>query len=98
MILDFDPYRAFIYKNHCMIENFSECYKHDGSASFSRRLLHALKEQIMIQGQSGSSGHQQSFLTSQRSHLLRTYPVMLPLILLSGSIGLFVLSTVADAF
>ncbi len=52
----------------------------------------------MIQGQYEPSGQQQSFLTSQRSHLLRKYPVLLPLVLLSGSIGLFVLSTFADAY
>ena len=52
----------------------------------------------MIQGQSGPSGQQQSFLTSQRSHLLRKHPVLLPLALLGGSIGLFVLSSFADAF
>lgn len=52
----------------------------------------------MIQGQYEPSGRQQSYLTSQRSHLLRTYPVLLPLVLLSSSIGLFVLSTFADAY
>lgn len=52
----------------------------------------------MIQGQSGPSGHQQSFLTSQRSHLLRKYPVLLPLALLCGAIGLFVLSPLADSY
>lgn len=52
----------------------------------------------MIQGQSGPSGQQQSFLTSQRSYLLRKHPVLLPLALLGGSIGLFVLSAFAGAF
>jgi hypothetical protein len=65
-------------------------------------LLNALatryKEQIMIQGQTGPSDQQQSFLTSQRSHLLRKYPVLLPLALLGGSIGLFIISSFADAY
>lgn len=52
----------------------------------------------MIQGQTGPSDQQQSFLTSQRSHLLRKYPVLLPLALLSGSIGLFIISSFADAY
>lgn len=52
----------------------------------------------MIQGQTGPSDQQQSFLTSQRSHLLRKYPVLLPLALLGSSIGLFIISSFADAY
>ena len=52
----------------------------------------------MIQGQSGPSGQQQSFLATQRSNLLRQHPVLLPLALIGSSIGLFILSACADAF
>ncbi len=52
----------------------------------------------MIQGQAGPSGQQQSFLATHRSNLLRQHPVLLPLVLLGSSIGLFILSPFSDAF
>ena len=50
----------------------------------------------MMQGQFEPPAHQQQNLTLQRSHLVRKYPVLLPLALLGGSIGLFFVSSFAD--
>lgn len=52
----------------------------------------------MMQGQFEPSGRPQHNLTLQRSHLLHQHPILLPLALLGGSIGLFIVSSFADNF
>jgi len=93
MTLYFSPCVAFTYDRASLslLETMQQ-------RIFLNALATTYKEQIMIQGQSGSPDQQQSFLISQRSHLLRKYPILLPFALLSGSIGLFVSSSFADAF
>src|SRR5436853_4331312 len=53
------------------------------------------KERIMVQGQFESSG-QQSILTMERNRLLRQHPVLIPVTLVLGSIGLCIVSFFAD--
>ena len=61
----------------------------------SKAVLLKYKEQSMIQGQLEPSC-QQHALTSGKGHLLGQHPVLIPVILLSGSVGLCTASFFAD--
>src|SRR5712692_10328183 len=61
----------------------------------SKAVLLKYKEQSMIQGQLEPSC-QQHTLTSGKGHLLAQRPVLIPVILLSGSVGLCAASFFAD--
>jgi len=54
------------------------------------------KEKPMIQGQYEPSGQQPHPLTAQRSRLLQQHPVLTPIILIIGAVGLCILSLFAD--